>query len=801
MRILTTICFVQLQCILFAQGVRYVESVGVDTGNCDNPDYPCMTISYAVLQAESGDTILISEGIFTEPDGIIIEKSIVLLGAGDSVTIIQAHEEPEMATSRVITVEGAFRVTISGTTIRHGYANKADTGSSGGGIYCDSAFLTLIKVRLNKNFAEFSGGGLACFSSTTTMTTVVFDDNTAYAQSGRGGGGLYMSSSTGNFDNLDFINNSASIGLGGGAYLFGTSYEIDSSRFTQNKASLGGGIFVRAGSSAFLTNCIVSDNTTRVSGGGIYTTADSLFLNNVLISGNYGDATGGGIYIASGYADLKNLSIRVNRAQNGGGIYNKSSLSRFADVKVDSNMTFQFGGGMFHDMDVPYTLTGISFRNNEAYARGGGLYSSGDSLFIQYVDFEYNQAKYGGGLYLSGLAHVEHSTFFRNNATDSGGGMNFLGQVYLSNISFIENTAQQGGGGLSSSSVFSEELYPQLSGIIFRGNSARGGGGMINGPYSYPTLQSVIFDSNSAESGGGFYNSFGTPTFYNTLFNYNTADFGGGLYNSRDTVTTINTLFYRNVSYFAGGAIFNSGNDHLPLDEGKIQLTNVTMSQNSSPLGGGVYSENNGRLTALNTIIWNNTSDAGKDIYNDSSSIGSLKFSLCSESMTDIVPGKGIELVQCVHTDPLFVNADINDYRLKSASPAIDRGDPATSTGIFPGGPENPLDYDLNSRFKGSSIDLGAFEWQGFVSLENSEPDAMMSVYPNPASNSIFIMSNEAIDRITLYNLTGQIVFEDLEVDSLERNINISSLIDGLYIGCISLGKSHFTFRILKEGF
>ncbi|HEX5113419.1 MAG TPA: hypothetical protein VFV79_11260, partial [Saprospiraceae bacterium] len=170
MKIHITLFLIHLPWIIFTQGLRYVDPAGVDTSQCDNPNFPCLTISYALAQANPNDTIRISEGIFTEPAGITIDKSIVLQGAGKLMTVLQANEEPDSATSRVITIDGEYHVSVIGTTIRHGYASQAGVGSYGGGIYCDSANLVLESVLINKNASETHGGGLYCSSSNITFS-------------------------------------------------------------------------------------------------------------------------------------------------------------------------------------------------------------------------------------------------------------------------------------------------------------------------------------------------------------------------------------------------------------------------------------------------------------------------------------------------------------------------------------------------------------------------------------------------------------------------------------------------------
>jgi predicted outer membrane repeat protein len=798
MKIYSTIFLIHIYCISFAQMLRYVDPAGIDMSKCDNPDNPCLTITYALGQANPNDTIRISEGVFTESDGITIDKSIVLQGAGKSMTILQANVEPDTATSRVITIDGAYHVSIIGTTVRHGYATKLGIGSLGGGIYCDSAILVLKDVIINKNYAEKYGGGLYCSSSTITFSGVDFEENETITLSG-GGGGISLTSSTGSFTNVSIVKNYAGFaGLGGGILLGGSVLTIDNSGISQNYASAGGGIYAGSGSILLINSSVLENMATYLGGGGIYAAADTLVIRNTLISGNHTDAHGGGLLIYQGYQEFSNVKIRSNRASSsgGGGMYNMNCKPKFEKVVVENNFSYGNGGGMVNEIEIPYTLTGITFRNNEAQGFGGGLFQRGDSLRIQDVLFENNQAQNGGGLYTSGAAFVEHSTFLKNHAIKSGGGMSFDGPLNLSNISFIENTATSGGGGINSGGTFSDRLYPYLYRILFKGNSAQSGGGMINTAFSYPILESVVFDSNSAEYGGGFYNGYGKPIFSNVLFDNNSASYGAGLYHYVDSLTAINTVFIRNVSSTAGGAIYNSGHDNISWMEGKIKLINVTMSQNSSPLGGGIYNIYNSHSDILNSVIWNNMGVQGKNIYNNNISSAALRFSLCGDSLADMVVGEGIGFLQCVHTDPLFVNED--NYRLTPASPCIDSGDPNTDKGIFPGGPSDPVDYDLHPRIINSGIDMGAYEWQDIVSIKKDDPEAHINIYPNPAINSVFIGGNEKVHRITILNLAGQILLQDLNIGGPEKEINISSLEDGLYIMNIVLEKSQLTFKFLK---
>ena len=59
-----------------AATVRYVSSVGDDSGDCTMS--PCRTIGYAIGQSTSGDTIRIAAGLYAEH--LVVDRSLALAG-------------------------------------------------------------------------------------------------------------------------------------------------------------------------------------------------------------------------------------------------------------------------------------------------------------------------------------------------------------------------------------------------------------------------------------------------------------------------------------------------------------------------------------------------------------------------------------------------------------------------------------------------------------------------------------------------------------------------------------------------
>ncbi len=66
--------------VLGATDTRYVTTTGTDSGSCISLSSPCLTIGYAISQANPGDTIDVGPGTFAEQ--LTITKPIVLDGNG-----------------------------------------------------------------------------------------------------------------------------------------------------------------------------------------------------------------------------------------------------------------------------------------------------------------------------------------------------------------------------------------------------------------------------------------------------------------------------------------------------------------------------------------------------------------------------------------------------------------------------------------------------------------------------------------------------------------------------------------------
>lgn len=194
----------------------------------------------------------------------------------------------------------------------------------------------------------------------------------------------------------------------------------------------------------------------------------------------------------------------------------------------------------------------------------------------------------------------------------------------------------------------------------------------------HPVLSDVPFEGPFYGLGGAVYQAtIGAFKLSNNVFSKNRADDGGALFNrgEHNTVGTnqvFNNTFYNNAAWGKGGAIYNY------------------------KYSGTVYPELN------NNIFWENTAASGKDIHDDGDNIAIAKH--------NITQGYQVNMSSNRQIDPLFRDAENNDFALKAISPAIDAGNNALYSGLN----ANSKDLAGNNRVyflaEGGIIDIGAFE-------------------------------------------------------------------------------------------
>ncbi|MBN1873093.1 MAG: hypothetical protein JXA33_02610, partial [Anaerolineae bacterium] len=340
----------------------------------------------------------------------------------------------------------------------------------------------------------------------------------------------------------------------------------------------------------------------------------------VTANGVNGTALLDGVTITGGNADLVSDTDPKGR---GGGMFNQSASPTLSHVIFYSN-TAHLGGGMGSLAQSAPTLSQVTFTENSA-SYGGGIYNQ-DASGVTFNDgliAQNNVTAAGGGIYnyMDCWNILNNVTLQSNQAGTSGAGLfNYKAAVTITASSFISNTSDNVAGGLyngvSSMAHGGLPSSAHLTGVTFRGNRAKNGGGISNAN-SNLTILSGRFENNHADScggalidGGDFFNIAGT-VINDTIFEGNVAvNFGGGVYYMGGATRITNSTFRRNQ------ALANSGGAMaLESVHSRGVFTNVVIVENQAALrGGGIYMVG-GSPEVSNVSILSNTAQMGGGLY------------------------------------------------------------------------------------------------------------------------------------------------------------------------------------------
>ncbi len=430
---------------------RYVDPSGSDTSNdCLEPDFPCLTIVYAIGQSNEGDTLVLANGSFFE-DTILVDKNLMLLGQGPTNTIVDAEQN-----GRVFLIAEDVEATICGITITGGLVEGMgdDTNLSpgaGAGIFNDGTLL-LSNSLVTENSANLAGAGI--WNNTDSVmhirnSTISLNIS---GQSVGGFGNYYLSTMT--IDNTSIINNTAGfVGGGGGS----------------------------AGDSFSISNSLVSGNTSSFLAGGI-----------ILVHG----------LVAVGSVQIENTEFSQNSSALGGAIIANGVGTTIENSRFLDNTATQDGGAIALVGQEVLQITDSTFSDNDAALSGGAIQIIEDSrLFLLRSTINDNSATLGGGIAVSDSSEVfvTDSTISTNTATSSGGGIYETGLSSLSlNLSTIAfNTAINGGGVFKTSNSNLDTYHTIISDNISNDCEVDIGTVINNANFSLFSDASCTFSSGS----------------------------------------------------------------------------------------------------------------------------------------------------------------------------------------------------------------------------------------------------------------------------------------------------------------
>ncbi|GGF70167.1 T9SS type A sorting domain-containing protein [Wenyingzhuangia marina] len=239
----------------------------------------------------------------------------------------------------------------------------------------------------------------------------------------------------------------------------------------------------------------------------------------------------------------------------------------------------------------------------------------------------------------------------------------------------------------------------------------------------------------------------------------------------------------RNVKHYVSNATFiNNSNQHASIRN----LINVS--------GDGWH-----HLEILNSIFWNNLYNTNtvsdNDLFNTKKNEGNNQTVVVKNVIGNIssIVTTGVYSETNVNNTAADLFLDANYKPTSNSSVVIDQGDNTLyNTSLF-----NNFDLQGNDRFYNTTIDLGAFEYEGTLSANNIQKDKSVHIFPNPVDNELHINANSPIKSYAIYNITGDLVKENHELS--ENIINLSYLSSGVYILSINTEKGIAHQKIMKK--
>ena len=179
----------------------------------------------------------------------------------------------------------------------------------------------------------------------------------------------------------------------------------------RNNRSFLSPISIGRGALVTIQHSNISENGAGLQGGAINNSgqlriSDSVFRNN--------SASDGGAIANFGELTVLDSIFVGNSAVSGAAIYSTNTFSR------DSA---HHGVRDIYWNNYSLDIHAVSFTENSAYGRGGGLYIEGGSLHVSESNIERNNASGGGGLYAENAVVDINTSAIHDNRAQVGGGI------------------------------------------------------------------------------------------------------------------------------------------------------------------------------------------------------------------------------------------------------------------------------------------------------------------------------------------------------------------------------------------
>ncbi len=403
----------------------------------------------------------------------------------------------------------------------------------------------------------------------------------------------------------------------------------------------------------------------------------------------------------------------------GGGIWNQGALA-LSHVTITSSNGNDAGGAIYSRAGTTLSVTDSTFTMDSADL-GGAILTSADPTDISGSTFASNVAfSQGGALQTqTGAVSIDSSIFSGNVSGQSAGAIEELSDssMTVNDSSFVDNSSTSVAGAIDDV----DAPTTSLTNSRFVGNSAYSSGALdVLSAGGQITLNGDEFDDNRATGNAvAGVPQIGSFIATNSSFVGNHGGYGAVFQFSTGTISLTNVTMSENSSPNIGGAVWFNAAEPLP-----VSLTNDTIADNSAAPGegGGIYNTSmiasgSGATGVHNTIIAGN---GGGDCGDPGVS---------SQVPTAADSGSNLD------SDGSCFAGDASSDKVAvdpSLGPAADNGGSVLTDALSPGSPAIDAGSNTNcpatdargvTRPQGAVCDIGAYEFEAAgLALSKSAP-------------------------------------------------------------------------------
>jgi len=580
------------------------------------PEYA--TVAAAVTAAVSGDTLLLSTGVFAENIDIVSDKLLTFKGGYlfDFSAIVPGEKS---VIDGISSGQSCIDVISGGLNLFDIELTDGGSASYGGGLdYHAGTTGTIVNCYIHNNLSRRGGGIYIRGDAFVTMTNTVVANNHALTYGGgiaSDGGSLIAAQNC-------YIRDNVAVKMGGGIYANDANVLIEGTNTFLGVFYLwsgansctngdGGGMYA-INSDIVLSGaqCYAGYNYSNRDGGAFYLTNSSLsLLDGSQITFGWTSRNGGGIYALNSEIVMDNASIMACAGTNGGGIFAMSSTGTFNNSIIAHNNAIPgLGGGIIAVSTGSYFFTDSVIVDNKAH-NGGGIvaYLSVGDFILDNTDVISNRAvnvnSFGGGIYWWSAATLE--------------------AINGSRISYNLSDDNIGGAYLPAPGTFlfndSEMSYNIASNHV--GGMAVANGGQIECTDCGINNNVADADTNGVGNVGAIYINNASADIISlngtsTVTNNSGFDGGAAYVLSGGQLSAYgDVLFANNRAVQFGGGIFATNNctvSLMPTNGASPRFVNN--SANNTGGGAAIYADS--EFTAVNTWFENNIcSNLGGAIY------------------------------------------------------------------------------------------------------------------------------------------------------------------------------------------